>query len=103
MVKIFACGAQPLIMINFICGKNINLEGGGGGMGGKNVNFKFNIYPCSLVLLCSNKVPIHSFIPDKRILVDLVKQRQLTLELLYDRLTDWLWLKVPNYGRVMYL
>ena len=41
-LKILACGAQLLIIIHFIWGKNINQEGGGG----KNMIFKFNIHPC---------------------------------------------------------
>ena len=42
-LKIFACGAQPLIISNFIGQKYKSRRGGG-----KNMNFKFGIHPCCL-------------------------------------------------------
>ena len=42
--KYSACGAHPLLITNFIWGKNINQEGGRGKM-----NLKFNIHPWLVV------------------------------------------------------
>ena len=48
-LTIFAYGAQPLIIRNFIWGNKINQAGGGGVA--KNLNTKFNIHPWPCIYL----------------------------------------------------